>query len=152
MSGFDIWDIMRSRRASFRVAGEEGRPHINIRIMGGDGVWRTQKILADSGNDITLLNATDGIRNRLGMGPGESFAVEGIADATRQFRMDETWIQIGDLKPIKIPLGVEQGQQQLEDSLLGREGAMEKYTVVYTGDQVIFLEKETGESCGVDCL
>lgn len=151
MSGFDIWDIMRGKRASFRVGGEEGRPHINIKIMGGDGVWRDLKILADSGNDITLLNATDGARNRLGMGPGESFGVEGIADSPRNYKMAETWIKIGDLNPIKIPLGVETGQQQLDDSLLGREGAMEKYTIVYTGDQVIFLEKATGESCGVDC-
>ena len=149
-----FWDVMRnSNRASFNISGEEDRPIINIKILGGDGTWHDMKILADSGNDITLLNASDGARLKLGYTPGgETFAVEGIADATRNFSMVETWIQIGTLKPIKIPLGVEHPPQQLEDSLLGRDRCMERYIVVYTGQQVVFIEKETGESCGVNCL
>jgi hypothetical protein len=76
----------------------------------------------------------------------------GVAATPINFNMTKTWIQIGNLKPIEIPLGIESmGAPQLEDNLLGRESAMERFIVVYTGDKVIFVEKETGQGCTVGC-
>jgi hypothetical protein len=81
------------------------------------------------------------------------FPVAGVAGSTpTKFNMTNTLIQIGNLRPIEIPIGIEdEPTPQLEDSLLGREGAMERYIIVYTGDKVIFVEKETGAGCSVGC-
>ena len=143
--------------ASFTITGKEGRPHIPIRVMGGDGVWHDNiTVLADSGNDVTLFTAEAG--NATGLSQkaqqeGQPFPVMGVSTTPINFNMTKTYVQIGNLRPIEIPLGIESmGAPQLEDSLLGREGAMEKYVVVYTGDKVIFVEKDNPtNACTVGC-
>jgi len=142
--------------AAFSISGKEGRPHIPIKVLGGDGQWHPNVIvLADSGNDVTLFTGKDGAVTHLDQkarAEGSPFPVQGVAANPIKFNMTKTMIQIGDLKPIEIPLGIEdENPPQLEDTLLGREGCMERYIVVYTGDRVIFVEKETGAGCSVGC-
>jgi hypothetical protein len=142
------------QNAAFTVSGKERRPHVMIKMIGGDARWHDVNVLADQGNDITLLTQADGHATGLSQKAkreGQPFSVQGIASSQSTFNMTKTWIQIGDLAPIEIPLGVEDGQVQLEDSLLGREGAMERYVMVYTGDKVIFVDKQTSQSCGLNC-
>lgn len=142
--------------AAFSISGKEGRPHIPIKVFGGDQQWHPNVIvLADSGNDVSLFTSKEGAITHLydkAKAENQPFPVQGVAANPIKFLMTKTWIQIGDLQPIECPLGIEdENPPQLEDTLLGREGCMEKYIVVYTGDRVIFVEKTSGTGCSVGC-
>ena len=143
------------------VRGIRSIEYVGLKPVYDISVDKTEAFIANgilchnSGNDVTLFTGKDGAVTHLDQkarAEGSPFPVQGVAANPIKFNMTKTMIQIGDLTPIEIPLGIEdENPPQLEDTLLGREGCMERYIVVYTGDRVIFVEKETGAGCSVGC-
>lgn len=134
-----------SNVAKFNIAPHD-RYHVRIQIRDKGGQMQTITLLADSGNDLTLLrNST---ARKLGFDPqsepGEVFPVGGITGGPQQFKKIVNLIQIGNLTPMMVHMGLAYQDKSLAEDLLGRSDIFDsgKLEVDYGKDYVIFKEKE----------
>jgi len=124
------------------------RYHFPLKIRGGDGQFHTITVLADAGNDVTLLRTSTA--KQLGFDPattqGEVFPVAGITAGPQPFTKIWNLIQIGDLRPTWVRMGLAHQEQSLAEDLLGRQDVYDsgKYEITYDADKVIFREKHAG--------
>ena len=129
---------MTHNHVSFSTVGEK-RPFINMPIMGKDSRFQMVRLLADTGNDVSLINFETAAQLGFDENDGTIFRVAGISQQAQQFRMVKTYIKIGNTKPRKIRLGI----GPLKDNLLGREDIFPYYNVEYTPTAVIFRERHS---------
>jgi hypothetical protein len=121
------------------------RYHIPIKIRGKDGMLHDVVILADTGNDVTLLRTSTS--NMLGFDPinemGQVFPVGGITGDAQPFMKIWNLIQIGNLRPTYIRMGLAEREESLMEDLLGRQDVFDsgKYSVTYDNMGVSFQEK-----------
>jgi hypothetical protein len=114
-------------------------------IRGKDGQFHNITILADTGNDVTLLRTSTAMM--LGFDPinemGMTFPVGGITGAPQPFTKIWNLIQIGDLRPTYIRMGLAQMEMSLAEDLLGRQDVFDsgKFSITYDNMGVTFREK-----------
>jgi len=101
-------------------------------------------IIFDPGDDITLL--TRKTADSLGLNPetmpGSTFPVTGITGAGQPFKKINNLIQIGELSPIYIPMGLAFQPESLAEDLLGRKGVMDgPYQTVIEPQGLTFVER-----------
>ena len=102
-------------------------------------------IIYDPGADVCMLTAQT--TRQLGLDPeqmpGRIFPVSGITGAGQPFREIKNLIQIGDLTPIWIPMGLAFEEQSLPENLLGRRGVTDSglYQVIQDESGLTFQEK-----------
>lgn len=116
--------------------GGDNRPYATVHIQARDGNYYPSQMLADSGNDITLINFQTA--RMLGLRPeeGRHFQVEGVVPGVKSdFYMYQLPIKIGMFPPFYATVGVGEIQQ----NLLGRRDVFDKFNVTYTANrQVVF--------------
>lgn len=139
-----FFGLGHSNTATFHIAPHD-RYHINIKIRAKNGDMVPLTILVDSGNDVCLLrNST---ARKLGFDPpnepGQNFPVGGITGGPQQFKKIVNLIQIGNLTPMNIHMGLAYKEESLAEDLLGRQDLFDsgKYEVDYGKDYVTFKEK-----------
>lgn len=124
---------------------DNGSYRIPLKVRAADGSMAQIPIICDSGNDITLLKLDTA--NRLGYDPssmdGGSFPVSGITAGPQAFSKLTNLIQIGNLQPIYVPMGLAQQQGSLAEDLLGRKGVWDSglYTISQDERGITFTEK-----------
>lgn len=127
--------------SSEKIAYLDDRPHINIMIGDSSGKMQSVTVLVDNGNDITLLTKTSA--QQLGINPqqtGEKFDVSGITDLGQNFGKITNTVQIGNLPPIQIRMGLAWEDSGLAENLLGRLDIIENgpYILTLDGKSVTF--------------
>jgi len=132
--------------ASFTIpVGEQY--HIDLGMLGMDGKMHKLKILADTGNDITLLKR-ETAEDMLGINPDQFpedtiFPIIGITDTPVYAKEITNMIQFGDLRPVWVRMGIITERGIFSEDLLGRKDILDNglYEVVYDQDSVEFREK-----------
>lgn len=122
------------RQAIFTFSG---RPIIPIKILDSNNRFQSVQILADTGNDITLI--TPSIANQLGINykkEGKPFLVAGISGNPSTYYMVSRLIQLGNMAPVTFRIGV----GSVPISLLGREDTAARYSITFKGNQICFSE------------
>lgn len=131
----------------------DGRYRIPIKIQGADQCMQLvsclhdQKILADTGNDVTLITRADAAK--LGFTPetlqgGDRFEVSGITDQPNPFVKKNLMIQIGETRPFYTDVGIPLVEGALYESLLGIDVIDNgKFEITYTIDGVLFTQVDT---------
>jgi hypothetical protein len=132
---------MSSYVPSEKIAYLDDRPHINMMVGDSQGKMQSLTVLVDNGNDITLL--TRSAAQQLGIDPmntGEKFDVSGITDLGQNFGKITNTIQIGNLPPIQIRMGLAWEDAGLAENLLGRLDVIENgpYTLTLDGQSATF--------------
>jgi len=103
------------------------------------------EIIYDPGADVCMLTAQTS--RQLGFDPeqmpGRVFPVSGITGSGQPFREIQNLIQIGDLTPIWIPMGLAFEEKSLPENLLGRRGIMDSgvYQIIQDETGITFQEK-----------
>ena len=126
-------------------AGSAARPYILAGIMGADKKFHQIKLLADSGNDVTLIN--DKSAAELGFDRAEvkqnsqPFKVQGIANDPLDFYMIKSQLRLKDLEPVWIKIGI----GPVRENLLGREDVLDNFTVTTSKKQVIFTQLHSNQ-------
>lgn len=119
-----------------------GRPMIAVSILGAHGRWTEVEMLADSGNDITLINLETA--RRLGFTDcHEHIDVAGISGAPQKFCIHRVQMRIGNSRPITIRVGV----GDLDDNLLGREGVFDKFDISFRKHGIEFQQRDLIPIC-----
>ena len=136
--------ITPGNNAVFTVHEEHQRPFVVLNFLHANKrQWVPIKVLADTGNDTTLLSKEDGIK--LGFNPdvmvGSPVGVRGVGEGTSDYEKFMTQVQIEKFPPVAIPISVAAKAGQLDDNLLGREGILNRFNITYTGNSVVFIMK-----------
>ena len=130
-----------------------GRTHIKIKIA--DSTCTRMKevscrlvpteILSDTGNDVTILRKSTAAK--LGFDarrtPGEWMPVSGISNVPNNFKRFNNLIQIQDLRPVWIPMGIAMEEEHLAEDLLGRAGLLDsgRYEVLFGPGYIEWRER-----------
>src|SRR3982751_2863777 len=99
--------------------------YIDVNIMSAYGEFKLVKIIADTGNDITLL--TKKTADALGYHPsmGTLLEVSGIREGmVSKFKKVTTQIQLGDLTPATVEVAFAIDDASLAENLLGNKGLL----------------------------
>jgi hypothetical protein len=127
--------------SSQKIPYLDDRPHINMMVGDSQGKLTQVTVLVDNGNDITLL--TKATAQQLGIDPqntGEKFDVSGITDLGQNFGKITDTVQIGNLPPLQIRMGLAWEDAGLAENLLGRLDILENgpYTLTLDGTSATF--------------
>ncbi len=115
-------DYSNQIRSNFTYNVSAGQRYfITIKIKNASGGFSPVRVLADSGNDITIL--THNTARSLGydtskMNDVSSFHVKGINGQPAEFKEINTQVIIGNI-PLIIPIGLATKDEDLSDNLLG---------------------------------
>ena len=123
---------------------------VNISIRNNYGGWTPVEVFFDSGNETTILKKS--VADSLGidlnrcedMNLCTPMNVGGIsAGSGGGFKKFNLTIKIGNLDPIKVPVGFATSDGMLIANLLGNDGVIGsgKYEVRLDEDSVTFIEK-----------
>ena len=133
---------------TYNVASGQ-RYFITIKIKNKNGGFSPVKVLADSGNDITIL--THGTAKSLGYEPlsmhdVSSFHVKGINGEPAEFKEINTEVIIGNVR-LTIPVGLVTRDKDLSDNLLGRQGVLDsgKIGLSFDNNSVDVIDKSAGK-------
>jgi hypothetical protein len=130
--------------ATFPVSPHD-RYHMPIMCRRKDGMFQKINVLADSGNDVTLLKLSTS--KMLGFEPmqemGDVFPVGGITGGPQHFKKIWNTVMIGGLRPMYIRMGLAYMEESLAEDLLGRQDVFDsgKLEVTYDDKGVSFREK-----------
>jgi len=118
---------------------------ITIGMKGSDGQMHQVELLADTGNDITLVKRSTA--ESLGFNPdvhGTSFPVAGITNDPQEFKKIWNLIKLGpELRPVWIRMGMAMREESLAENLLGKLDILDngRYEITYDLDSVQFKER-----------
>lgn len=132
--------------ATFPVAPHD-RYHMPIMIRRKDGRFQKIMILADAGNDVTLLKLSTS--RMLGFEPmmemGDTFPVGGITGGPQTFKKIWNSCMIGNLRPMQVRMGLAYQEESLAEDLLGRQDIFDsgKLEITYDEKGVSFREKHS---------
>ena len=125
------------------------RYYIIVKIKDINGTFKPVRILADSGNDITILTKSTAMA--LGydtptMTDVGSFSVKGINGKAAEFKEISADVIVGKI-PLKIPIGLATADADLSDNLLGRTGVLDsgKIGFNFDNDSVDVVDKRAGK-------
>ena len=119
------------------------RPMVPVEVRDANGGWQTVMMLADSGNDITILTLDTASRLGFDQIAGTVTPVKGLGHSVTPYkRLENVIIQIGNTQP--IPITVLIGDTDI--NLLGREDVFSNFSVTYTGNEVHY--HQTCNFCG----
>lgn len=116
--------------------GSDGRPYATVFLQSVDGNYYPVRMLADSGNDVTLITHEAARMLGLRQEMGQPFSVEGVAPGVMtQFMLFQVPMRIGNYQPFYATIGV----GDVSQNLLGRRDVFSRFDVTYTADkQVVF--------------
>jgi len=118
---------------------------VSIGMRGGDGQMHQVQVLADTGNDITLIKRSTA--EMLGYNPdtqGTPFPVAGITNDPQEFKKIWNLVKLGPrLRPVYIRMGMALKEESLAENLLGKLDILDngRYEITYDLDSVIFKER-----------
>jgi Aspartyl protease len=125
------YPISRSNQGGFLGLGgtpgnENTKYYITVKILGADNQrWIGVRLIADTGNDVTLL--TKNTADMLGFheGMGTLLQVSGIRKGMiSRFEQINTYIQLGDLTPVNATIAYALDDDSLQENLLGNKGIL----------------------------
>lgn len=124
--------------------------YITINIMSAYGDYKPVRIIADTGNDITLL--TKSTADMLGFNPniGALLEVSGIREGmVSRFKKINTFVQLGNLQPVRVEVGFALDHDSLQENLLGNKGILSSgnFSFVYGKDSLTIYDNIN--TCGV---
>lgn len=125
--------------------GTNVKYYISVNILGGDGDYKPVTVIADSGNDITLL--TQSTANQLGLHPsiGTLLEVSGIQeDMVSRFKKINTYIQIGNFAPVIAEIGFALDNNSLQENLLGNKDILSsgKFKFTFSSDKLTITSND----------
>ena len=117
------------------------RPHIMVDILDANDRWVPVRLLADTGNDVTLLNQKTaeglGLTSPEMLARSVAFKVQGIAAAPMDFMMIKRPVRMGgSTTPIEIKIGI----GPLRENLLGREDVLDKFEMKFTKSKLTLTQ------------
>lgn len=122
------------------------RPMVSVQLQDQQGGYQSVDMMADSGNDITLINKD--VARRLGYqfdASGGAVNVVGISGQPQQFiPRDNVMMKIGDTEPFKSKILI----GDVDINLLGRN-SMENFQVTFDGRKVLFNQRVCNVCGGV---
>ena len=118
--------------------------YIDVNIMSAYGEFKLVKIIADTGNDITLI--TKKTADALGFHPsmGTLLEVSGIREGmVSKFKKITTQIQLGDLTPATVEMAFAVDDESLAENLLGNKGLLSsgQYEYRYTDKNLTIIDR-----------
>jgi len=130
--------------ASYSVGSGE-QPFIEPFFLGFDKQYHKIKVLADTGNDVTLIQRKTALE--MGIDPvqlkANTFPVSGISGPPAEFKEIKTLVVFEKLRPTWVTVGLAQRDEDLVENLLGRKDLLDtgKYEFVYDNDSVDIRER-----------
>lgn len=137
--------------AFFPISGL-GQYMMNCRIMTADAscmvpvqCMNDVEMASDSGADMILVTRKDA--DRLGyqvdmLSEDYNFAVQGISAEPTIFKEITTWVQIGNMKPLQVSVGLAVDTDALIQSLFGNKGTVDSglITATYSSEGVLYTD------------
>jgi hypothetical protein len=132
------WD-----ESAFFPMDNEGRYMIRIKVLSADGSCAVEtecvqdmsevEIASDPGADMILL--TKKVADKLGyvvdlIPASHNFFVQGKSGEPTTFKEVQTWIQIGNMKPLNAPVGLAVDEDALIENLFGNRGTLDSGLIV----------------------
>lgn len=118
---------------------------VTVQIQNAMGGMTPVEVLADTGNQSTILKREVADQLGLDLSQGEPFMVGGINGTPTEFRRFKLWIRLGQLEPIQIKVGFSTTPDGLIENLLGNEDILTsgKYEARYDKNGVTYVEKQS---------
>lgn len=136
----------------FPIDGE-GRYEMTLGIMKADAscvvpvdcMIPVDEIASDSGADIILV--TRRVADALGyhvdnMSQEHNFMVQGKSGEPTVFKEIQTWIQIGNMRPLQVPIGLAVNEDSLQQNLFGNSGTIDsgQIAATYNNEGVTYID------------
>lgn len=131
--------------SSFVAPTKKGqKKEILVKVMNSNGQMVPIKAIFDTGNDLSILTAQTA--RQLGLyhpNRGEAIHVSGIYGGGQEFRMFPNWIQLGNMRPMKIKMGFAVNSESLPVNLIGNKDILDSgnFTVMMDEDTIAIHEK-----------
>jgi len=122
--------------SAFFPRSSDDRYHMQVKVMSGNGTCMHEvdcmtnnsiPSLADTGSDLVLF--TRDVADALGYDLdriSDNLAIGGIHGNPTEFKQIDTWIQIGNMKPMFAPIAFSTTEDGLVESLFGAKGTYGK--------------------------
>lgn len=115
---------------------------VTVQVQNAMGGMTPIQMLADTGNQSTILKLEEAQKLGLDLSQGEPFMVGGINGEPTEFRRFKLWIRLGNLDPLQIKIGFSTTPDGLIENLLGNEDILTsgKIEARYGKDGVTYVE------------
>lgn len=144
MSAFDQY--------AFFPIDREGRYQMRIGIMSADAscmvpveCMNTVELASDSGADMILV--TRKVADQLGhhvdnLSQDYNFAVQGKSGEPTIFKEVQTYIQLGNMRPLQAPIGLAVNEDALLENLFGNAGTIDsgQISATYYNKGVLYTD------------
>lgn len=137
---------------AFFPIDSEGRYMMTINVMKSDASCMIPlecmddvELASDSGADMILL--TRDVADMLGyqvdmLSEDYNFMVQGKSGEPTVFKEVTTWIQIGNMRPLQVPVGLAVNVDSLVENLFGNKGTIDSGLIManYSSKGVLYTE------------
>lgn len=119
----------------FFPADSQGRYMITVKIMSADAscmvpvqCMESISMASDPGADMLLV--TKNVADKLGynvdlISENANFFVQGKSGQPTTFKEIQTWIQLGNMRPLSAPIGLAVDDEGLIENLFGNKGTLD---------------------------
>lgn len=134
------WD-----ESAFFGMDSEGRYMISVRFLSANGSCAVQTecvqdmsdidMASDPGADMILLTkeVADTLGYQVDLIPAShNFFVQGKSGQPTTFKEVQTWMQIGNMRPLSVPVGLAIDDDALIENLFGNKGTLDSGEIVAT--------------------
>jgi len=149
---------------AFFPIDSEGRYMMTINVMKSDASCMVPlecmddvELASDSGADMILL--TRDVADMLGyqvdmLSEDYNFMVQGKSGEPTIFKEVTTWIQIGNMRPLQVPVGLAVNVDSLVENLFGNKGTIDSglITASYGSRGVLYTESMGNSASSVSIL
>jgi hypothetical protein len=127
---------------AFFPIDREGRYQMTLGIMKSDASCMVPiscmipvEMASDSGADMILVTrrVADSLKYHVdNLSQDYNFMVQGKSGEPTVFKEIQTWIQIGNMKPLQAPIGLAVNEDSLLENLFGNQGTIDSGYVAAT--------------------
>jgi len=149
--------------AFFPMSGD-GRYEVTVRVMTADAscmvplqCMNDVEMASDSGADMILV--TRQVSDMLGyqvdmLSEDYNFMVQGKSGDATVFKEVTTWIQIGNMRPLQVPIGLAVNADALVENLFGNRGTIDSGEVeaLYSSRGVLYRESMSNSASNVSVI
>lgn len=150
--------------SAFFPMSSDGRYTATIRVMKADASCMVPlecmdniDMVPDTGADMVLITREDS--DRLGyqvdmLSEDYNFMVQGKSGEPTIFKEITTWVQIGKMRPLQVPIGLAVDVDSLIENLFGTKGTVDSGQIeaIYSSDGVLYRESMSGSASNVSVL
>ena len=143
---------------AFFPMNSTGQYMMTLRVMTADASCMVPiqcmgdvEVASDSGADMILITReeSDKLGYQVDMYSEDyNFVVQGISNEPTVFKEITTWVQIGKMRPLQVPVGLAVDVDALVQSLFGNKGTVDSGQIeaTYNSDGVLYRESMSGSA------